>query len=597
MSLLLEALKKAALEKQSKAENDSVTPAAQLEPSLADTLEQRDEVEPVAFEETPEQTTIEDVDVFPDFDIEIVDDEPNEADTEENTFDSQDTLEPAEDFEPEAIDDDIENDELVFEPEFESVTEEETEEKRETSDDDLIDQAEIEAARKRLEEEQALEEQRRQEEQAKIKREEEEKRLAEQERQRQKELEQKRKEEAENNERKRQAAKSREALDQLIVSGKNIQQQAKRRSAFLYLLLMLTAVGGLFAYYIFLSASTGREELRSNIVSEPNQDIVEVAEMLQADEPVTPEPAIDNNQVLTSSNSVMLTDAGESSVLSSPTSAAPASVSTTLTSSVSDPEAEQQTTTARGTIGETSPAIQSGIESTIARRVDPAPSASEYLQPLILSAGGNPQSAVSERVIIHHEAKPAEISDVIAKGYQALQANRAMEADRLYRAALNIDPSQRDALLGAAAAATALGNYNDATKFYRQRLEIEPGDTYARAGLLSLASDSSSRVSVMGEIDAMLRDHPESAQLHFLKGVGFASANEWQSAQDAFYEAYRRETESPDYAFNLAVSLDHLNQPALARVYYERALDLSERRKFTFDQSATRQRVTELDAP
>ena len=56
----------------------------------------------------------------------------------------------------------------------------------------------------------------------------------------------------------------------------------------------------------------------------------------------------------------------------------------------------------------------------------------------------------------------------------------------------------------------------------------------------------------------------------------------------AFYQAYRRDIENADYAFNLAVTLDHLGQPSLTRVYYERALDLTERRKYNFDSRAAR---------
>ena len=62
----------------------------------------------------------------------------------------------------------------------------------------------------------------------------------------------------------------------------------------------------------------------------------------------------------------------------------------------------------------------------------------------------------------------------------------------------------------------------------------------------------------------------------------------------AFYEAYRLEADNPDYAFNLAVSLDHLAQSSLARVYYERALSLSEARQSNFEQAQVRQRISEL---
>ena len=398
--------------------------------------------------------------------------------------------------------------------------------------------------------------------------------LAQQERRRQEELEQQRKEKAEYDERKRQAIIDREALDKLISSGKDIERKAKRRSASLYLLLLFAIVGGLFAYYMFLKSSTIREELRSTIVTETNQDFVEIAEMLRADiEPTTSESLeVDDNQMITSSSADMDSNNSNNGANAD---------STSIQSAPEIPPAQTEV-----------------ADNSVAQRVDPAPNSAAYLQPLILSSSGAPQaSSVAERVIIHHEAKPAEINDVIAEAYAALQANQNSEAARLYRSARAIDSDQRDALLGAAAAASALGNYDEAAQLYRRRLQSDPNDTYARAGLLSLATDANSRTSVIGEVNAMLRDYPESAQLHFLKGVRLAAAHQWQTAQSAFYQAYRRDIENADYAFNLAVTLDHLGQPSLARVYYERALDLTERRKYNFDSRAARQRLSELTAP
>lgn len=600
MSLLLEALKKAALEKQNRADEAApVTEPAPLAPSIGDTLDQTDAIEPVLEEPLHDDDLsiplVEDADVE-DFE-ELAGEEVSET-TEETADDNElpDTLIPeAAPKSGELEFASVEEDDLVFEPEFEttepeaeSISDFQVEENpdfdaQETTDsddfladdkyeleatetesiDDFIDQEEIDAARQKIEQEQALEEQRFLLEEERIRKEQEE-RDAEQERIREEQAEAKRQEEAQKNERARQNAQNREALDHLITSGKNIQQQAKRRSAFLYLLLLLTAVGGLSAYYVFLIANTEKNELRSNIVADPNPDVVDVAEMLQEElQPVTDE------------------------------------VNATQNIPEAQPEISQ-TTPIEGQVGQLAPATAEEQPQSVqaaplvATRVDPAPSASAYLQPLILSSNGQAQEPVVERVIIHHEAKPASINELISDAYDALQSGEFTKAQALYQRALGEEPDQKDALLGAAAAATALHDYDQATSLYQRRLQVDPSDTYARAGLLGLISNSASSFSVRQEVNAMLRDNPDSAHLHFIKGVGLTTERNWQEAQTAFYEAYRLENTNPDYAFNLAISLDHLNQPSLARVYYERALSLSANRTANFDQNAAQERLAEL---
>ncbi|MEE9161157.1 MAG: tetratricopeptide repeat protein, partial [Gammaproteobacteria bacterium] len=50
----------------------------------------------------------------------------------------------------------------------------------------------------------------------------------------------------------------------------------------------------------------------------------------------------------------------------------------------------------------------------------------------------------------------------------------------------------------------------------------------------------------------------------------------WPQAQQSFFNAYKLETSNPDYAFNLAVSLDHIGQQQSAIDYYNVALKLAD---------------------
>ena len=55
------------------------------------------------------------------------------------------------------------------------------------------------------------------------------------------------------------------------------------------------------------------------------------------------------------------------------------------------------------------------------------------------------------------------------------------------------------------------------------------------------------------------------------------------------------EPDNPDFAYNLAISLDHLRQPRLAAEYYRRAVALAGKRSASFDLVAARARAADLD--
>ncbi len=59
--------------------------------------------------------------------------------------------------------------------------------------------------------------------------------------------------------------------------------------------------------------------------------------------------------------------------------------------------------------------------------------------------------------------------------------------------------------------------------------------------------------------------HPQSAALHFTLGNLYASQSRWGEAQAEYFECYRLDPSSADFAYNLAVSLDHLGQPQARR--------------------------------
>ena len=73
----------------------------------------------------------------------------------------------------------------------------------------------------------------------------------------------------------------------------------------------------------------------------------------------------------------------------------------------------------------------------------------------------------------------------------------------------------------------------------------------------------------------MIAAQPEASFLHFTLGNQYAQQGRWAEAQQAYFRAYAGDPENPDFAYNLAVSLDQLHQTKLALEYYRRALALA----------------------
>jgi len=136
--------------------------------------------------------------------------------------------------------------------------------------------------------------------------------------------------------------------------------------------------------------------------------------------------------------------------------------------------------------------------------------------------------------------------------------------------------------------------YENADAIYRQLLQVDPRDPYAHAGLLALRGQGMDPVASESRLKSLLATEPESAVLNFALGNQYAQQARWAEAQQAYFKAVAAEPENPDYAYNLAVSLEHLRQVSPAVDYYRRALTLTQRRSASFDRAAVQARVQQL---
>jgi tetratricopeptide (TPR) repeat protein len=189
---------------------------------------------------------------------------------------------------------------------------------------------------------------------------------------------------------------------------------------------------------------------------------------------------------------------------------------------------------------------------------------------------------------------PAQVHPRVGAGYAAYVAGDLGAARTEYQDALREDPANRDALLGLAAVDVRSGRYEAAEAAYRRLLQADPRDAHAQAALLALRAGRSDPVAAESRVKSMLADNPGAHVLNFTLGNQFAQQGRWAEAQQEYFKAFAAEPDNPDFAYNLAVSLDQLRQPRLALEYYTRALALAKGRTAGFDVAAVQARAEQL---
>ena len=163
-----------------------------------------------------------------------------------------------------------------------------------------------------------------------------------------------------------------------------------------------------------------------------------------------------------------------------------------------------------------------------------------------------------------------------------------------YQQALNEDPGNRDALLGMAAIDVRGGRFESAEAGYLRLLQADPRDSEAQAALMALRSGRVDPLAAESRLKSMLAADPRAHALNFALGNQLAQQGRWAEAQAQYFKAFAAEPNNPDFAYNLAVSLDHLRQPKQALEYYKHAIALARARGASFDVTGAEARVAQL---
>jgi Tfp pilus assembly protein PilF len=201
------------------------------------------------------------------------------------------------------------------------------------------------------------------------------------------------------------------------------------------------------------------------------------------------------------------------------------------------------------------------------------------------------QDSPRDRIDIRRN-NSVSLDPALQGAYRSYLAGDAATARTLYQKVLAGDRNNRDALLGMAAIAIREGKDALARDFYAQLLALDPVDPDAMAGLSSL--QQASPESEESGLKKALARTPQSAPVLFALGNVYAQQSRWSEAQQAYFRAYTNAADNPDYAMNLAISLDRLGQGRLALDYYQRALTLAANGRASFKRDQVQARIAQL---
>lgn len=158
----------------------------------------------------------------------------------------------------------------------------------------------------------------------------------------------------------------------------------------------------------------------------------------------------------------------------------------------------------------------------------------------------------------------------LMQAYQAYADGDAAGAESHYRQALEIDSTNVDALLGMAVVAQRQGQQDEAVAWYQSVLAVAPNNTLAMLATLPMQDKAYAESRIKG----LLQGQPKAAYLHAALANLYAEQGLWSAAEAAYFDASQLAPHHAEYAFNLAVSLEHMGQPSLAFQQYARALEL-----------------------
>lgn len=214
--------------------------------------------------------------------------------------------------------------------------------------------------------------------------------------------------------------------------------------------------------------------------------------------------------------------------------------------------------------------------------------------PAVATATPRPSPKVPRNtIVVSRGGATATVPPMLAKAYAALETNHLDQARPLYDQLLRAEPKSIDALLGLGAIAAQEGKSDEAARHYLRILEIDPRHALAQSGLIAILGRADP-LAAETRLKQLIAREP-APFLYFTLGNLYADQSLWAQAQQAYFQAYHLEPTNPDYAYNLAVGLEHLSQRKLALELYRRAVQLAPTKGHTnFSLPQAQERIAKL---
>ena len=198
-----------------------------------------------------------------------------------------------------------------------------------------------------------------------------------------------------------------------------------------------------------------------------------------------------------------------------------------------------------------------------------------------------------KKIQIKRKTTEDPIGVLLAQAYAEFKKSEYLSSEKIYKKVINRDKNNHDALLGLAAIAVKLNRNNEAKEIYNKLLTLDPKDSYAKAGLSALINQRNAQLNE-SQLKIMLREQPNAGHLYFALGNLQLNQKRYAEAQTAFFNAWSSNKSNTDYAYNLAVSLDHLGKPEHAAEFYQLAVKLYETSGGNVSVDDVKQRIKEI---
>lgn len=183
---------------------------------------------------------------------------------------------------------------------------------------------------------------------------------------------------------------------------------------------------------------------------------------------------------------------------------------------------------------------------------------------------------------------------LLLEAYRAYELGHLESSQQKFNEVLTLEPSNVTAMIGLGGVAAATGQYYIAMDYYQQALIIEPNKLEVYEAIANLSPNIELNSEWNDSLKNMVTIYPDSAMLQFALGNLYASSNDWLAAQESYFNAYALDMNNPDFAVNLAISLDQLGKYPLAGQYYTQALALAGSNKVNFNVSDIKSRLVSL---